>query len=171
MRLTCMFLSEQEKQRIHENSLTILSNVGVKFMSAKARQILAESGARVDKADMIVHIPPAMVEQALKTAPRSFVLGARNPIFDFAMPSRFTGYTLDGAATFAVDFESGERRPAGCLFRSPQKGKINIGSTAKEFLAGRRHRKTGRYPVPGRPGPGLTATAILLSWPMLQPHP
>ncbi|MBU0715063.1 MAG: trimethylamine methyltransferase family protein [Verrucomicrobia bacterium] len=112
MRLTCAFLSEQEKQRIHEDSLTILSDVGVKFMSAKARKILAENGARVNKADMIAHIPVAMVDQALKTAPRSFVLGARNPAFDFAMPSPFTGYTLDGAATFAVDFESGERRPA-----------------------------------------------------------
>ncbi|MDD5676954.1 MAG: trimethylamine methyltransferase family protein [Kiritimatiellae bacterium] len=112
MRLTCTFLSEQEKQRIHEDSLAILADVGVKFLSAKARKILADHGARVDKADMIAHIPRTMVDQALKTAPKSFVLGARNPAFDFAMPSAFTGYTLDGAATFAVDFESGERRPA-----------------------------------------------------------
>jgi trimethylamine--corrinoid protein Co-methyltransferase len=32
--------------------------------------------------------------------------------FDFHLPSPFTGYTLDGAATFAVDFETGEQRRA-----------------------------------------------------------
>jgi trimethylamine--corrinoid protein Co-methyltransferase len=53
-----------------------------------------------------------MVTQALKTAPQSFTLGARNPAFDFSLPSAFTGYTLDGAATFAIDFDTGERRYA-----------------------------------------------------------
>ncbi|MBU4201486.1 MAG: hypothetical protein KKE37_02715 [Verrucomicrobia bacterium] len=48
MRLTCTFLSEQEKQLIHEDRLAIHSTIGVKFMSARA----------------------------LKTAPQSFVLGA-----------------------------------------------------------------------------------------------
>jgi len=112
MRLKCSFLSESEKQRIHEDSLKILSVVGVKFLSQKALKILEENGASVDRETMIARIPADMVEQALKTAPKSFVLGARNPAFNFNMPSAYTGYTLDGAATFAIDFETGQRRPA-----------------------------------------------------------
>ncbi|OGV71012.1 MAG: hypothetical protein A2283_01890 [Lentisphaerae bacterium RIFOXYA12_FULL_48_11] len=112
MRLKCSFLSDSEKQQIHEDSLKILANVGVKFMSHKALKILASNGASVDKGSMIARIPADMVEQALKTAPKSFVLGARNPAFNFNMPSSYTGYTLDGAATFAIDFETGQRRPA-----------------------------------------------------------
>jgi trimethylamine--corrinoid protein Co-methyltransferase len=111
MRLTCSFLSEAEKQRIHANSLEILAKVGVKFSSARALKLLAEHGARVDPVASLARIPPELVEQALQSAPKSFVLAARNPAFDAPLPAPFTGYTLDGAATFALDFQTGQRRP------------------------------------------------------------
>ena len=112
MKLTCQFLSDNEKNRIHEDSLKILSEVGVKFASDRALKILSENGAAIDKDKKIAKIPAEMVSQALKTAPKSFVLGARNPEFDFPMPSSYTGYTLDGAATFVTDFKTGKRRRA-----------------------------------------------------------
>ncbi len=112
MQLNLNILSEEEKLRIHLDSLKILGEIGIKFMSFKALKILADNGAMVDKDNQIAKIPEEMVERALHTAPKSFVLGARNPEFDFALPSTFTGYTLDGAATFAIDFETGERRNA-----------------------------------------------------------
>jgi len=112
MRLGLNFLSEDEKLRIHADSIKILSRIGVKFMSDKALDILKKNGAKVDYDTRIAIMPEEMVDQALKTAPKSFVLGARNPEFDFAMPSSFTSYTLDGAATFALDFKTGKRRNA-----------------------------------------------------------
>jgi len=112
MQTQCRYLSESEKERIHRASLRMLEEVGVRFHSAKARRILVEHGARAGGDAPIVRIPAAMVEEALRTAPKSVVLGARNPSFDFALPSAYTGYTLDGAATFAVDFQTGERRYA-----------------------------------------------------------
>jgi len=112
MDLNLNILSEEEKRRIHGDSLKILDEIGVKFMSKKALKILADNGARVNKEDHIVKIPEDMVNRALQTAPKSFVLGARNPDFDFVLPSAYTGYTLDGAATFALDFKTGERRNA-----------------------------------------------------------
>jgi trimethylamine--corrinoid protein Co-methyltransferase len=51
-----------------------------------------------------------VVEQALATAPKSFVLGARNPALSFAVPSPVSRYCIDGTAAFAVDFDTGERR-------------------------------------------------------------
>jgi trimethylamine---corrinoid protein Co-methyltransferase len=112
MRTQSTYLSEPEQERVHRDSLRILSQVGVRFRSARARKLLAGYGARVDQGREVVWIPPEMVAQALKTAPRSFTLGARQAAFDFALPSAFTAYTLDGAATFAVDFETDERRYA-----------------------------------------------------------
>jgi trimethylamine--corrinoid protein Co-methyltransferase len=112
MRTQSNYLSALEQERIHSDSLRILSEVGVRFHSARARKLLAGHGARVDHDRELVWIGPEMVAQALKTAPRSFTLGARQAVFDFALPSAFTGYTLDGAATFAIDFETGERRYA-----------------------------------------------------------
>jgi trimethylamine:corrinoid methyltransferase-like protein len=112
MRTQSSFLSAPEQERIHHDSLRILFEVGVRFRSARARKLLAGHGARVDHDRELVWIGPEMVAQALKTAPRSFILGARQAAFDFTLPSVFTGYTLDGAATFAVDFETNERRYA-----------------------------------------------------------
>jgi trimethylamine--corrinoid protein Co-methyltransferase len=112
MRPGLSFISEDEKQRIHRDAIAILSQVGIKFMSTKALKILKENGANVDFDSFIAKIPEEMVDEALIRAPHSFVLGARNPEFDFAMPSSFTSYTLDGAATYAIDFKTGERRNA-----------------------------------------------------------
>jgi len=50
------------------------------------------------------------VTQALETAPKSFILGARNPAYQLTLPTPFTRYCIDGTAAFAVDFETGERR-------------------------------------------------------------
>ncbi len=112
MRTQSTYLSESERERIHRDSLQILAEVGIHFRSARARKLLASNGAKVDDNREIVRIPQDMVDQALKTAPKSFILSARQPAFDFALPSAFTAYTLDGAATFAVDFETNERRYA-----------------------------------------------------------
>ncbi len=112
MRLGLKFLSQDEKKRIHNDSIKILSHVGVKYMSTKALRVLEKNGARVNYDTRIAKIPEEMVTEGLKRAPKSFVLGARNPEFDFQMPSSFTSYTLDGAATFAMDFKTGERRNA-----------------------------------------------------------
>ena len=112
MKLGLNFLSEDEKHRIHKDSIKILSQVGVKFLSDKALKILEKNGASVDYDTRIAKIPEEMVTEALKRVPKSFVLGARNPEFNFAMPSSFTSYTLDGAATFALDFNTGKRRNA-----------------------------------------------------------
>lgn len=110
MRLQCSFLSNKERERIHGDSLKILAEIGVRFGSVKALKILADHGAAVDHDTRIAKIPPSLVEASLKTAPRSFTLGARNPAFNVPMPSPHSVYTLDGEATFATDFETGERR-------------------------------------------------------------
>ena len=110
MQTQCRYLSDAERERIHRDSLAILDRVGVRFHSARAREILTRAGARVS--DEIVRIPAELVDKALNTAPKRFTLGARNPAFDFPMPSPFTGYTLDGAATFVLDTKTGQRRYA-----------------------------------------------------------
>jgi len=51
-----------------------------------------------------------MVDQALKTAPKSFVLGARNPEFDVPYPAPHTGYVLDCGGVFTFDYKKGERK-------------------------------------------------------------
>ncbi|MCP4628847.1 MAG: hypothetical protein GY850_35870, partial [bacterium] len=106
------FLSPEEQQIIHDESIRILGEVGALFHSDKALDILEKNGARVDRDSKIAKIPAEMVDQALKTAPRSFICGARVPEKDFALPSTFTGYVLDNGGIFTRDFKTGERRNA-----------------------------------------------------------
>jgi len=110
MQLQCQFLSKDEKQLIHQESLRILDEVGAAFHSAKARQILKKHGARVDEDTKIARIPEELVDQALKTAPGEFTLGARVPEKDFPLPSPRSGYVLDNGGIFIRDFKTGERR-------------------------------------------------------------
>ena len=112
MKTQCQFLSEDERLKVHEKSIKILEEVGVKFLSDKALKVLEKNGARVDYSEKLAKIPGEMVDQALKTAPRSFVLGARNPEFDVAYPAAHTGYVLDGGGVFTYDYKKGERRYA-----------------------------------------------------------
>jgi trimethylamine--corrinoid protein Co-methyltransferase len=110
MRYTASFLGEADREQVHEASLRILAEAGVRFHGTRALPLLAAAGARVDVEAGIARLPQAVVEAALATAPRSFVLGARNPAHDYALPSPVTRYAIDGTAAFAIDFETGERR-------------------------------------------------------------
>ncbi len=110
MIFSAQLLSEEERERIHRESLKILQDVGVKFHSPIALNVLKRNGAKIDMDSGIAKIPEDMVNAALKSAPKSFVLGARNPEFDFPLPSAYSGYNLDGGGIYCIDFKTGERR-------------------------------------------------------------
>jgi trimethylamine--corrinoid protein Co-methyltransferase len=110
MKFSAQLLNEEEKQLIHQQSLRILSEVGVRFHGEKALPLLAANGARVDTEKGIAYLASDMVENALSTAPRTFVLGARNPVYNYPLPSTVTRYAIDGTGAFMVDFNTGERR-------------------------------------------------------------
>jgi len=112
MRVQCQILSEDERQKIHDESIKILEEIGVKFLSERALKIMNDNGAKIDRDSKIARIPADMVEQALKTAPKSFTLGGRTPEFDAPLPSPSSGYVLDMGGVFTRDFRTGERRYA-----------------------------------------------------------
>jgi trimethylamine--corrinoid protein Co-methyltransferase len=103
-------LSESEREKIHEESLRILAEAGIRFHGEQALKILARSGAKVDADAKVARIPKELIEQALATAPKTFTLGARNPAYDYPVPSPASRYCIDGTAAFALDFETGESR-------------------------------------------------------------
>ena len=110
MQFKCQLLSEGEKEQIHQETLKILEEAGVLFHSRKALQVLERNGAHVDWEKKIARIPSETVEFALRSAPQSFLLGARNPAYDYPLPSPVSRYALDGTVAFAQDFSTGERR-------------------------------------------------------------
>ncbi|MEG1620113.1 MAG: trimethylamine methyltransferase family protein [Eubacterium sp.] len=64
------YVSEEDIKRIHQESLKILSEVGVRFEHPKALALFKEHGARVE--DEIVYLNEKMVMDAVKLCPESF---------------------------------------------------------------------------------------------------
>ena len=110
MHLTAQLLSPSERERIHEQSLRILSEVGVRFHGEVAPQVLKKNSVPWEDETKTARIPEKMVEEALKLAPKHFTLGARNSQFNLELPAARSYYATDGTAAFAQDFHTGERR-------------------------------------------------------------
>ncbi len=105
-------LSLEEIKLIHQDSLRILEEVGVKVPSEKALALLKEAGAMVDEDKKIAYISREMVASALASAPKKFTLGARNPEFNFLVPAIHSTLNMDGCGVNVIDFEGGQRRTA-----------------------------------------------------------
>lgn len=105
-------LSDEELSRIHEESLHILSRVGVRVDTALGRKYLLDAGAAVDESTHIAHIQPQLVEECLRLAPREFNLGARQPNKIIPMNREGCHVVMDGGAIYTYDAEANLRRPA-----------------------------------------------------------
>ena len=100
----------EQLDRLKQATLDILETVGMRFQSQKALDILAEAGAAVDRATEVAKLPPALVLEAMATAPRRFALGARDASCDIAVGDGRTYCTTDGSAVELIDFRTRERR-------------------------------------------------------------
>jgi trimethylamine--corrinoid protein Co-methyltransferase len=105
-------LSQDEKERVHGQSLAILQRVGIQFNSERALSILQEAGCEIDREAGWARIPPHLVEQALQTLPSRFLLAARNPAHDIVCGDGQLYYTSAGQCPWFRDLETRERREA-----------------------------------------------------------
>ena len=104
------FLSKREVEAIHNASLQVLENTGIRVMSEQALNILKKAGAKVDYGKNHATIPNNLVEEALKMAPKTITYGARNPKYDFVLNKQEPHFCADGDPPFILDWETGERR-------------------------------------------------------------
>jgi trimethylamine--corrinoid protein Co-methyltransferase len=105
-------LCEDECARIHEETLTILLDTGVRVDTERGRGYLKQAGALVDAETRIVRFPRKLVEECLKLAPKDFSLGGRRPDCSIPMNKDRCGVILDGGAIYTYDAEAEVRRPA-----------------------------------------------------------
>jgi trimethylamine--corrinoid protein Co-methyltransferase len=71
------FLTDEDMQKIHQQSLEILEKVGMSINHRTALETLADAGAILDKNSSRVRFPKMLVENCLKTVPSRIVYGAR----------------------------------------------------------------------------------------------
>jgi trimethylamine--corrinoid protein Co-methyltransferase len=106
-------LAPEQLATVRRGTLRLLDQVGVHVPSQQALRIFDDHGARVDWEEQLVRIPPDLVERAMGTAPRSFVLGGREERLDLHLDGGCSYLCTDGTGVQVVDLETGEMR-ASC---------------------------------------------------------
>jgi len=111
--LNLSILSDEDIQKIHSATLDIIENTGVRFPAKTALDIWEAHGATVDRNTSIVKAPPQLIEDALKTAPAEYILGARDPSQDLPVDGNHVFLGTDGCGVEILDIHTGERRRSG----------------------------------------------------------
>jgi trimethylamine--corrinoid protein Co-methyltransferase len=102
-------LDSRGVERLRAATLTLLEEVGVHVPSARAREILSDHGAEVG-GDDVVRLPADLVTQAMATAPRAFVLGAREERLDLVLDGTRSYVCTEGVGVHVVDPRTRELR-------------------------------------------------------------
>jgi trimethylamine---corrinoid protein Co-methyltransferase len=103
-------LTEEGIQRIHENILKVLWEVGVDFQHEEGLEIFKKAGAVVEGER--VRIPPKMVMETVQLAPHEVTLFTRESEPAMQVGGYETHFGTYGTAPYAYDPYTGERRLA-----------------------------------------------------------
>lgn len=103
-------LTEEQVQKIHHASLTVLDKTGVQIEEKEALRLFKEAGA--DITGSRVHIPAALIEGCLKNARSRVTLAGRDPENDLILEGSRVHIGTGGAALQVLDLDSGSLRPA-----------------------------------------------------------
>ena len=106
-------LTTEEVKKIHEATLWIIENVGVRFPSKRALEIWEANGARVDREKKIVRAKGDLIEEALKKCPPGYPLAARDPQQDLSLDGNHVYLGTDGCGVEVIDIHTGQKRTSG----------------------------------------------------------
>ncbi|MGE5484019.1 MAG: trimethylamine methyltransferase family protein [Ignavibacteriales bacterium] len=109
-KLRVEILGPEDIQKIHEASLEIMNDVGVRFPSQKALDILSAAGAKVDRSTMVAKLPPDLVMKAVKAAPAVYTLAGRDPGDDLLLDGKHCYLSTDGCGIETYDLWTGQKR-------------------------------------------------------------
>lgn len=108
----CEMMSHNDKKKIHEATLEVMEEVGIKIHSKTARESLKRSGALVDEKTSVVRFPVGVVNSLSKKIPKTYVLAGRTKEFDLPLDGTHCYYTTDGCGIQVWEPKSRTRRPS-----------------------------------------------------------
>lgn len=107
------FLNKDEEELVHGQSLKSLAKLGIMVKNDRVLKMLRDAGATIDESRSVAKISEDMVNEAVKNAPKSIVLGARNPKHDKEVPVETHALlATTGLAVYTIDLKTGEKRPS-----------------------------------------------------------
>ena len=102
-------LDPDQLDAIHDNSMRILSEIGIKVLDARSRSYLAAVGCEVDESSEMVRFDPGMVVEMVAHAPAKVNLHARNAAYDLTLGGDEIIFSGVMAPPFANDLDRGRR--------------------------------------------------------------
>lgn len=130
MKFKAEIFSQEEIELVHRKTMELLEKTGVSIKSKKAFRLLAEAGAKVDEETQRVYLTEDRVMEAVRQAPKKFVLAGRNPKFDYEIPSFESRHTMSGICTNIYDPYTGEKR------ESTKEDVKNVGRVFQKTVTG-----------------------------------
>ena len=101
--------SDDHIEAIHQTSLTLLRDKGIKVLSAEARQLYATAGAKVDIDTFMVRFDPDMVLETIGQSPATFTMQGRAPQRWFEVGGDNLVFATVGGPPNYSDLEGGRR--------------------------------------------------------------
>ena len=111
-RLRWEVLAAGELERIHEATIEVLEETGIRFPSTRALDVLEAGGCTVDRATQIVRMPRAVVMEAVAQVPSAYLLAGRDPQCDMTIDGAHCYLSNDASGVFVHDHRTGEKRPS-----------------------------------------------------------
>ncbi len=105
-------LSGLDRAMVHEKTVKILEETGVRVETDLGRDYLKKAGAEIDENTKIARIPRNLLEESLAAAPKKFSLGARRPGWDLGMNEGNCSLLIDGSGIEVIDHRTREKRPS-----------------------------------------------------------
>ncbi len=102
-------LNPEQMDQLHATSMRVLSEAGIRVMGDNVVEIFKKAGALVDTDSKNIRIDEGLVNQALKTAPASFTLTARNPDKQLVLGGRNVSFSLVAGPPNVHDRINGRR--------------------------------------------------------------
>ena len=103
-------LTPEQTERVHDASLEILQEVGLKVRFKPARELFERHGCSTSTENEIVKFPRDLVEKYRKMAPPKFTFYARDPRFDKTIPDDSPVIVTGSSAPDILDPVTGKER-------------------------------------------------------------
>lgn len=103
-------LTSQQVERVHQASLEILENIGLRVRHPKARDYFQKHGCQVDSETQVVKFPPPVVAEFSQAIPSKFTFHGRDSKYDRTIPDDSPVIVTASSAPDLIDPVTGAER-------------------------------------------------------------
>jgi trimethylamine---corrinoid protein Co-methyltransferase len=103
-------LEKNDIDAIHESTLKLMEEFGVRVFGDQAHEIYSAAGCQVDQETNMVRFPRNLVNDCIESAPAEYTLYARDPDKSFGIGGKKVTFTNFGTGVYILDPYTGERR-------------------------------------------------------------